>query len=356
MLRLLLEINGWRVLTAQSGEEGLDRLSQEDVTAIVLDNRMPGMSGLEVAARPDTLHVWCSSPAPTTWARRSAGWAFLTTFASPSTRRASSASSTTTTNAAPRTPRLGFRLLVFGGLALMWVLQGRLGGGTWEEVVRAEVAGLMPWAFLAPIVLAGNRRIRIERLGLGRFLAAHLLGMVVVFIPYWGIVRGISLVWACVTTGWEMSRLIKLAPTKTNVLAAFLNVPFVYFVILLGAEAMRHAQARRDEEVQAERLAAQLSDARLALLQRQLHPHFLFNALQAISTLLHRDPESQLTAWKVGPFITRLPEFVTFRQQLPLPTPIHREAGADRRRLDINRTIRVNGVPLTVVGVLGPGD
>jgi len=33
-----------------------------------------------------------------------------------------------------------------------------------------------------------------------------------------------------------------------------------------------------------------LSDARLALLQRQLHPHFLFNALQAISTLLHRDP------------------------------------------------------------------
>lgn len=51
MLRLLLEINGWTVLTAQSGEEGLERLRQQYVTAIVLDNRMPGMSGLDVAAR-----------------------------------------------------------------------------------------------------------------------------------------------------------------------------------------------------------------------------------------------------------------------------------------------------------------
>ena len=75
-----------------------------------------------------------------------------------------------------------------------------------------------------------------------------------------------------------------------NLLGAFLNVPFVYFLILLGAEAMKHAQARQQEEIEAGRLARQLSDARLALLQRQLHPHFLFNALQAISTLLHRDP------------------------------------------------------------------
>ena len=67
-------------------------------------------------------------------------------------------------------------------------------------------------------------------------------------------------------------------------------MPLAYFLILLGSEAMSHAEARREEERQAERLAGQLAEARLALLQRQLHPHFLFNALQAISTLLHRDP------------------------------------------------------------------
>ncbi len=114
--------------------------------------------------------------------------------------------------------------------------------------------------------------------------------MVLVFIPYWVILRGVSLLWACCVSGWEPSRLATLMPTTRNVLGGFLNVPFVYFLILLGAEGMKHAEAHRVEEIQAERLAGQLSEARLALLQRQLHPHFLFNALQAISTLLHRDP------------------------------------------------------------------
>ena len=186
--------------------------------------------------------------------------------------------------------RLGFRLLVFGGLALMWIFQGRLGGQPWQDLVLMELGGLLPWAFLAPLVLSFNRRVRRGRPGVWRFVAGHLLGMVLVFIPYWLILRGISLVWRCFASGWHAGQLTALMPTTLNLLGGFLNVPFVYFVILLGAEAMTHAQARQEDEIQAGRLARQLSDARLALLQRQLHPHFLFNALQAISTLLHRDP------------------------------------------------------------------
>jgi len=44
--------------------------------------------------------------------------------------------------------------------------------------------------------------------------------------------------------------------------------------------------------VQAARLSAELADARLEALAAQLHPHFLFNTLQGISTLLHRDPDA----------------------------------------------------------------
>lgn len=186
--------------------------------------------------------------------------------------------------------RLGFRLLVFGGLALMWVFQGRLGGLAWQDLIRNEVGGLMPWAFLAPLVLSMNRRIRRGRPGAWRLVGAHLVGMILVYIPYWLILRGISLVWRCCVSGWHLGQFAALMPTTLNLVGPFLSVPFVYFLILLGAEAMTHAQARQEEEVQAGRLARQLSDARLALLQRQLHPHFLFNALQAISTLLHRDP------------------------------------------------------------------
>jgi sensor histidine kinase YesM len=186
--------------------------------------------------------------------------------------------------------RLGFRLLVFGSLALAWILQGRLAGQPWRDLVLMELGGLLPWAFLAPLVLSFNRRIQRARPGAGRYLASHLLGMVLVFVPYWCILRGISLVWRCVVSGWHAAQLAALLPTTLNLLGGFLNVPFVYFLIVLGAEAMQHAQARQEEEIQAGRLARRLSDARLALLQRQLHPHFLFNALQAISTLLHRDP------------------------------------------------------------------
>ncbi len=81
--------------------------------------------------------------------------------------------------------RLGFRLLVFGGLALAWILQGLLAGLPWQKLVLTEVGGLMPWAFLTPMVLALDRRIQSKRLGAGGFLGAHLLGMVLVFVPYW---------------------------------------------------------------------------------------------------------------------------------------------------------------------------
>lgn len=172
----------------------------------------------------------------------------------------------------------------------MWVFQGRLYGQAWSDLFLAELGVLMPWAFLAPLVLSWGRRVRIDRLGLGRFLASHLLGMLVVFVPYWAIRRGVAFVWAGFATGWNAAFPGGLLPTRQNLIGSFLNVPLAYFLILLGSEAMSHAEARREEERQAERLAGQLAEARLALLQRQVHPHFLFNALQAISTLLHRDP------------------------------------------------------------------
>lgn len=186
--------------------------------------------------------------------------------------------------------RLGFRILVFGGLGLMWMIEARLAGRAWPDLVLLELGVLMPWAFLAPLVLAWGRRVRAGRGGPGRFLAAHLAGMALLFVPYWAFRRSVAFAWYGFAAGWSVELLAGLLPTRQNLVASALNVPFAYFLILLGSEAMDQARARQEEEVQAARLAGQLAEARLALLQRQLHPHFLFNALQAISTLLHRDP------------------------------------------------------------------
>ncbi len=48
----------------------------------------------------------------------------------------------------------------------------------------------------------------------------------------------------------------------------------------------------RDRELKATRLEAQLALVRLEVLKTQLHPHFLFNTLNAISALMHRDVEA----------------------------------------------------------------
>lgn len=63
------------------------------------------------------------------------------------------------------------------------------------------------------------------------------------------------------------------------------------FLCMLGIiQAVEYYRTLREGELRTARLQAQLADARLDALAAQLHPHFLFNTLQGISTLIHRDP------------------------------------------------------------------
>jgi LytS/YehU family sensor histidine kinase len=67
-------------------------------------------------------------------------------------------------------------------------------------------------------------------------------------------------------------------------------VPWIAIMaVVFGIEARRRAVQSRIER---ERLRAQIAEQQLIALTAQLHPHFLFNTLQSISTLIHRDPEA----------------------------------------------------------------
>lgn len=71
----------------------------------------------------------------------------------------------------------------------------------------------------------------------------------------------------------------------------WLRTAVMVFPGLLGiAHALRISTLERDQEVARARLERALAEARLAALEAQLHPHFLFNTLQSASTLMHRDP------------------------------------------------------------------
>jgi len=67
-----------------------------------------------------------------------------------------------------------------------------------------------------------------------------------------------------------------------------LNV-LLYAVIFSTGQALVWSRRARERERRALTAEARLAQARLAALQMQLNPHFLFNALNAISTLVHTD-------------------------------------------------------------------
>lgn len=82
-------------------------------------------------------------------------------------------------------------------------------------------------------------------------------------------------------------------PVRTlgEMLAGSFIIENVIFWSMIGViQAIESFRKLRERELQAAQLAGQLAHARLDALTGQLHPHFLFNTLQGVSTLLHRDP------------------------------------------------------------------
>lgn len=74
-------------------------------------------------------------------------------------------------------------------------------------------------------------------------------------------------------------------------LRAKFNLP-IYWAIVCLVHAATYQRRSEERERKAVELEARLADARLAALRMQLHPHFLFNTLNAISTLVHKDPRA----------------------------------------------------------------
>lgn len=66
----------------------------------------------------------------------------------------------------------------------------------------------------------------------------------------------------------------------------------IYWGVLGVQQAIKYYRKYRERELRTSQLEARLATTRLQVLKMQLHPHFLFNTLNAISELIYRDPES----------------------------------------------------------------
>ncbi len=82
---------------------------------------------------------------------------------------------------------------------------------------------------------------------------------------------------------------------ETYKILFFVNFHFsiaIYWGVVAIHQAILYYRKYRARELQTSQLEARLAQSRLQVLKMQLHPHFLFNTLNAISELVHRDPDT----------------------------------------------------------------
>jgi two-component system, LytTR family, sensor kinase len=144
------------------------------------------------------------------------------------------------------------------------------------------------WALFAPSVIWLSQRFRFERQGLLRALAVHLPSVVLFSLAHIALLQGMYW-WLAITGGWEFDW---WAEVSRGALLNFDWEMMTYWVIVGISHAVLYYRESRERAVRALQLETQLVEARLATLQQQLHPHFLFNTLHAISALMHRDVEA----------------------------------------------------------------
>lgn len=71
------------------------------------------------------------------------------------------------------------------------------------------------------------------------------------------------------------------------------QVPLMMYCSIVGITyAVSYYQQFRDEVLKTAEIQQKLAQAELLVLKKQLHPHFLFNTLNAISALMHKDIEA----------------------------------------------------------------
>jgi signal transduction histidine kinase len=167
-------------------------------------------------------------------------------------------------------------------------MQGKLGNRPRVDIwsLLWQSGDWLLYAALTPLVVWLARCLPLRGGQLRRNIPIHVLASLILCAAW--AASGTALRWLLMpgATG---------APTRGFLVSWFFTtLPFgvaVYFAVLGIEHATYYFVEAREREAQAARFAAQLSEARLSALRRQLNPHFLFNSLNAI-TVLVRDHDT----------------------------------------------------------------
>ena len=178
-------------------------------------------------------------------------------------------------------------LLGFVSSMLAWQLTVSLDrtGTYFRSLVVLNVAYWYAWAAFTPSIVWLSQRFRFERQGLLRALAVHLPAVLLYSLAHIAAMQTAQW-WLVTTQGGDFSW---WSEAQRAVLINLDWEMMTYWAIVGLSHALLYYRESRDRELRASQLETRLVEAQLKTLQQQLHPHFLFNTLNAISALMHRD-------------------------------------------------------------------
>jgi len=186
------------------------------------------------------------------------------------------------------------------------------------------------WALMAPGVIWLSQHCRIER---GRLVRAVLVHVPAVIACSFAHITGMEGVhwWLAYLDGRQYDW---WAQVQSSAVLYLDWEMMTYWAIVGVSHALLYYRESKARALRAAQLETKLVEAQLTTLQQQLHPHFLFNTLHAISSLMHRDVHAADRVLMQLSDLLRITLEHLGRQEIAL----HAELGALSKYLEIEQT------------------
>jgi hypothetical protein len=151
------------------------------------------------------------------------------------------------------------------------------------EIILAQLLIWLPWGAWTLLIAAVQERVPFERGNAWRAIGVHLLLSPLVVMAQILVIWHIAVEFGMNEPRGLESRLFIGLRQYGDLLMV------VYWAVVGTLAGLRWRDRWLEETVQAARLREDLAQANLQALRAQLNPHFLFNALNAVVTLIGRD-------------------------------------------------------------------
>jgi two-component sensor histidine kinase len=207
------------------------------------------------------------------------------------------------------------------------------GPGHWWRAVVVAACSWYAWALLTPLIVRLGRCFRFEGRAAWRSVVVHGVASAVLASVQAGL-RFLLLLGAEVAfdaSSWTARALLDEA--LPWIVSAALPAPIIYWSILGIWSFIDTSHRLHERELQTSQLQTQLANAQLDVLRMQLNPHFLFNTLNAVTTLMHRDVDA------AEQMVVRLGELLraTLESSGVHRVPLRHELATVQRYLEIEK-------------------